>query len=156
MSIGNEWLIFEEDHLPLRDELIESVSTIIQFSLPQDYVECVKYYHGGQPKNGSLSIDVDGSSWGIGFGELLTLDPLESCTNVISSLSKLRKIHGISKNYLPIAIGAGGDYLCLDYSDSITNPTVVFWFHELEGEDAIFPVADTFTQVLDMLKPYDE
>ncbi|MGF1907847.1 SMI1/KNR4 family protein [Vibrio kasasachensis] len=156
MGNENEWLIFEEDHQPLRDELIESVSIIVQFNLPQDYVECVKYYHGGQPRNGSLSIDVKGSSWGIGFGELLTLDPLESRTNVISSLSTLREVHGISKDYLPIVLGAGGDYLCLDYSDSNTNPAVVFWFHELEGEEAIFPVADSFTQVLSMLKPYDE
>ncbi|EKO3802388.1 SMI1/KNR4 family protein [Vibrio harveyi] len=156
MGIGNEWLIFEEEHQPLRDELIESVSTIIQFSLPQDYVECVKYYHGGQPRNGSLSIEVEGSSWGIGFGELLTLDPLESRANVITSLSTLRKVHGISKKYLPIVLGAGGDYICLDYSKSATNPAVVFWFHELEGEEAIFPVAESFRQVLSMLKPYEE
>ncbi|EIO3939940.1 SMI1/KNR4 family protein [Vibrio vulnificus] len=156
MGIENEWLIFEEEHQPLRDELIESVSTIIQFSLPQDYIDCVKYYHGGQPKNGSLFIDVEGSSWDIGFGELLTLDPLESRTNVITSLSRLRKVHGLSKNYLPIVLGGGGDYICLDYSESATNPTVVFWFHELQGEEAIFPVAESFSQVLAMLRPYDD
>ncbi|MDO6765414.1 SMI1/KNR4 family protein [Agarivorans sp. 1_MG-2023] len=148
-----DWKIYEEDHSPLRDELIDGVSKIIQFNLPEDYVECVKHYHGGQPKNDCLTIDVEGSPWGIGFGALLTLDPLESGENVIESLSTLRRIHGVAKQYLPIVIGGGGDYLCLDYSESKDNPKVVFWFHEFEADEAIFPVANSFTELLAMLKP---
>ncbi len=148
-----EWEIYEESQLPLRDELIEGVSKIIQFNLPKDYVDCVKLYHGGQPKYDGLTIHVGGVPWGIGFGSLLTLDPLESDENVIGSLSTLRKVHGIPNHYLPIVVGGGGDYLCLDYSESAYNPKVVFWFHELEGNEAIFPVANSFTELLSMLEP---
>lgn len=148
-----EWEIYEEDYHPLRDDLIDGVSKIIQFKLPQDYVECVKQYHGCQPKHGSLTIMVGGEPWGIGFGSLLTLDPLESDENVIESLSTLRKVHGVPQYYLPIVVGGGGDYLCLDYSESNNNPKVVFWFHELEASEAIFPVANSFSELLSMLRP---
>lgn len=151
-----EWEIYEENHLPLRDELIDGVSKIIQFNLPEDYVECVKLYHGGQPKYDGLTIEVGGTPWGIGFGSLLTLDPLQSNENVIDALSTLRKEHGVPDCYLPIVVGGGGDYLCLDYSESADNPKVVFWFHELETNEAIFPVANSFTDLLGMLKPYAE
>ncbi|WP_413665380.1 SMI1/KNR4 family protein [Microbulbifer sp. CNSA002] len=92
----------------------------------------------------------------IGLGALLTLDPLESKENVIESLSVLRRVHGVSKHYLPIVVGGGGDYLCFDYSESENNPKVVFWFHELETDAAIFPVANSFTELLFMLKPHDD
>lgn len=151
-----EWEIYEKNHSPLRDELIDGVSKIIQFNLPSDYVECVKFYHGGQPKHDGLTINVGGSPWDIGFGALLTLDPLESEENVIVSLSRLRKVHGVPRQYLPIVVGGGGDYLCFDYSESETNPRVVFWFHELDADEAIFPVAKSFTELLSMLKPDDE
>ena len=97
-----EWKTYEENQLPLRDELIDGVSKIIQFNLPKDYVDCVKLYHGGQPKCDGLTIHVGGVPWGIGFGSLLTLDPLESDENVIGSLSTLRKVHGVPNHYLPI------------------------------------------------------
>ena len=151
-----KWDINENNHLPLRDELIDAVSKIIQFELPKDYIECVKQFHGGQPKNNSLTINIGGSPWGIGFGALLTLDPLESNENVIGALSSLRKYHGVENYYLPIVVGGAGDYLCFDYSKSQNNPTIVFWFHELEGTEAIFPVANSFTELLSMLKPNEE
>lgn len=148
-----EWEIYKEDHAPLRDDLIDGVSKIIQFDLPSDYVECVKHFHGGQPKHDSLTIEAGGSAWGIGFGALLTLDPLESNENVIEALSTLRNYHDVEDCYLPIVVGGGGDYLCLDYSENKKQPKVVFWFHELEGSEAIFPVANSFTELLSMLKP---
>jgi hypothetical protein len=151
-----KWEVFSEDHRPLRDELIEGVSKVIQFEFPQDYVDCVKLHHGGQPEDGALTIQAGDSAWHIGFGSLLTLDPLESRENVINALATLRTVHGLPHGYLPIAIGGGGDYLCLDYSQTKASPKVVFWFHELEGADAIFPVADSFAELLAMLKPHTD
>lgn len=148
-----KWEIFTENQSPLRDELIDGISKVIQFEFPKDYVDCVKFNHGGQPEYGDLTIFVGGSPWHIGFGSLLTLDPLESDENVISSLSVLRKVHNLPDHYLPIAIGGGGDYLCFDYSQSKNSPKVVFWFHELDASEAIFPVANSFTELLLMLKP---
>lgn len=153
MNSKVEWHIFKENHTPLRDDLIDGVSKIIQFKLPKDYVECVKFHHGGQPKQGNLVIKVGDSPWKIGFGELLTLDPLEGYSDVINALSNLRATHGLPNHYLPITRGGGGDHLCLDYSEDSNTPKVVFWFHELEADEAIFPVANSFTELLSMLEP---
>ncbi|MCP5304348.1 MAG: SMI1/KNR4 family protein [Chromatiaceae bacterium] len=151
-----DWQIFEENHQPLREELVEGVEKIVQFELPAEYVECVQKYHGAQPKHGRLEINAGGQPWEIGFGALLTLDPLESNENVIQALSVLRKVHRIGASYLPFAVGGGGDYLCFDYSSGESEPKVVFWFHELEAEEAIFPVANSFGELLAMLQPYEE
>ncbi len=149
-----EWVIYSDTHRPLRDELIDGVSKIIQFELPKDYVACVKQFHGAQPKFDNLTIEVDGHPWAIGFGTLLTLDPLEAEENVIESLATLRRHHELPSHYLPIVLGGAGDYLCFDYSQNKTEPAIVFYFHELEPPDAFFPVAKSFTELLTMLKQY--
>ncbi|RON23492.1 SMI1/KNR4 family protein [Pseudomonas lini] len=65
-----EWDVYSDVHEPLPDDLIAGIEKVIRFTLPKDYVECVKHFHGGQPKDRSLSIEVGGKTWGIGFGML--------------------------------------------------------------------------------------
>lgn len=147
-----EWHVFSEAHEPLTDELVDGIEKVLRFTLPRDYVECVKRFHGGQPKDRTLSINLNGEPWGIGFGMLLTLDPLQSSENIINALVALRTHHQLPEHYLPIVVGGGGDYLCLDYSESPLLPKVVFYFHELGLPDGLFEVADSFSSLLGMLQ----
>ena len=147
-----EWHVFSEAHEPLTDELVDGIEKVLRFTLPRDYVECVKRFHGGQPKDRTLSINVNGEPWGIGFGMLLTLDPLQSSENIINALVALRTHHQLPEPYLPIVVGGSGDYLCLDYSENPLLPKVVFYFHELGLPDGLFEVADSFSSLLGMLQ----
>ena len=147
-----EWDVYSDAHEPLSDDLIDDIEKVIGFTLPKDYVECVKFYHGGQPKGRDLDIEVSGKTWGIGFGMLLTLDPLHSAENIVTALFSLRNYHQLPNYYLPIVVGGGGDYLCFDYSENPLSPKVVFFFHELEVQEGIFYVADSFSDLLSMLK----
>ena len=147
-----EWDVYSDVHEPLSDNLIAGIEKVIRFTLPKDYVECVKRYHGGQPKDRELDIEVGGKTWGIGFGMLLTLDPLHSAENIVTALFSLRNYHQLPNYYLPIVVGGGGDYLCFDYSENPLSPKVVFYFHELEVQEGIFYVADSFSDLLSMLK----
>ncbi|VVO73219.1 hypothetical protein PS903_01375 [Pseudomonas fluorescens] len=49
-----EWDVYSDAHEPLSDDLIAGIEKVIGFTLPKDYVECVKFYHGGQPKGRDL------------------------------------------------------------------------------------------------------
>ena len=146
-----EWDIYNDNHEPLSDELIEGFEKITQFKLPEDYKQCVKFNHGGQPQKDCLEITVGDKPWDIGFGTLMTLDPLSNHTNVIKALATFRRIENAPKHILPIVIGGGGDYLCFDYSESTTVPKIVFYFHELMPDEGIYEVANSFAELLSML-----
>ncbi|ROL80724.1 hypothetical protein BLX41_08415 [Pseudomonas protegens] len=55
-------------------------------------------------------------------------------------------------HFLQISVGGGGDCLCFDHSENPLSPKVVFYFHEPDAPEAISYVADSFTDVLGMLK----
>ena len=148
-----EWDIYHPDHHPLSDSQLDAVEALIGYKLPADYRKCVKINHTGQPRFDELEIAVGETSWQIGFGELITPDPLYSQTNLLEILRTFRQIDGATRTVIPIVLGGAGDYLCLDYTRSSTAPTIVFHFHELCWDDAIFPVANSFTALLEMLKP---
>ena len=147
-----EWDIYHTDHHPLSDAQLDAVEALIGYKLPADYRACVKINHTGQPRHDGLEVAVGDSPWKIGFGELLTPDPLYSQSNLLETLRTFRQIEGATNTIVPIVLGGGGDYLCLDYTNSATAPGIVFHFHELNWEDALFPVADSFTALLEMLK----
>lgn len=54
---------------------------------------------------------------------------------------------------LPIAELFGGDYVCLDFRENKTKPTVCIWDHEESGEfsPATYIVADKFSTFIAML-----
>ncbi len=50
-----------------------------------------------------------------------------------------------------------GNFLCFDYRNNPSSPTIVFWDHEEEDmEKAIHPVCSTFTELLDSLRDFEE
>jgi len=52
---------------------------------------------------------------------------------------------------IPFAAALGANVFAFDYKDKINIPKVVFINADLEGDEAIIPVADNFTEFLSML-----
>jgi hypothetical protein len=59
----------------------------------------------------------------------------------------------LGTNILPIAALFAGDFVCADFHRDKGNPTICVWNHD-ESDDykpVLYPVADSFTEFLDML-----
>ena len=59
--------------------------------------------------------------------------------------------HYLPQGIYPFAATGAGDFICFDYRRSPDAPSVVFYFTEAEGEEAIYPVANSFTEYLSKL-----
>lgn len=57
----------------------------------------------------------------------------------------------VPQGIYPFAATGAGDFICFDYRRSQTAPSVVFYFAEDEGEEAIYPIAGSFTEFLSKL-----
>lgn len=57
---------------------------------------------------------------------------------------------------IAFASNGGGDFICFDYRNCKENPPIVFWHHEYEENEGIFPLADNFEEFLDDLKSDEE
>jgi hypothetical protein len=145
---------------PLPDDAtIEKNEAWWRVELPVDYREFVKNFGGCIPhdkaftaKNHEYAVDRflcilnDARSNDLGwydisvvFGQVedrLLDDNIEYGTDV-----------------LPIAALFAGDLLCLNYKDNNDDPTVCVWDYDAsdEGEPVLYPVADSFTEFLNML-----
>ena len=55
---------------------------------------------------------------------------------------------------LPIAAIFAGDFVCLNFKDSKSNPSVCVWSHEESGEfePTLYKIADNFSNFLEVLK----
>jgi hypothetical protein len=60
------------------------------------------------------------------------------------------------KRLIPFAPDGGGNYVCFDYRDCKENPPIVFWHHEIEENEGIFPLANSFDEFTNNLKSEDE
>jgi hypothetical protein len=59
----------------------------------------------------------------------------------------------LPEGLVPFADDGGGDYMCLDYRNKPEAPGVVYWAHERGKHDSVFPLANSFSEFLDILQP---
>lgn len=60
------------------------------------------------------------------------------------------------KGLIPFSQDGGGNYLCFDYRNCKENPPIIFWNHEVEENEGIFYLADSFEEFINGLKSEDE
>lgn len=60
------------------------------------------------------------------------------------------------KGLIPFAPDGGGNYICFDYRKRKENPPIVFWHHEVEENEGIYPLANSFEEFVNSLKSRDE
>lgn len=105
------------------DEFI-GVESAWNVKLPQDYIECATYNHGGSPDPEEFLVEDRARV----FGTLLSY-----CK---SSPDNIMKVYNGIKDQLPRGIfpfgcDPAGNYICFDYRKSDINPCIIFWEHEL-------------------------
>lgn len=116
-------------------------------SLPSDYTNLAITHQGMAPTPSVLDIGRGNTV----VCELLTISlDEEHWGSSILEVYKSIQPH-VPQGIYPFAATGAGDFICFDYRRSQDAPSVVFYFAEAEGEEAIYPVADNFTEFLSKL-----
>ncbi|PEZ09203.1 1,3-beta-glucan synthase regulator [Bacillus sp. AFS018417] len=134
----------------ITDEHIQQVEQYFGVKLPHDFIECVKQNDGGHPQPNTF--DIEGQDDDV-INNLLTFD-LESEYYILQRYENI-KDRLVDKVY-PFARDPFGNFLCFDYRNNPQSPTVIFWDHEEEMEEAIYPVCSSFTELLDSLYEFED
>jgi hypothetical protein len=144
-------LSWESYQKPLPDAVVTGAEMILGVRLPEAYRSLVQRWPAGRPDRREFPVPHKTGTWVSCIGELKSLDPRHS-GNVFACISNLAIDSQLPEGLLPIIDDGGGDLVCLDYRRESSEPTVVYWAHELGGEDAVVDIAPTFQAFLDLLR----
>ena len=144
---------------PLEERHLAGAEQLLGVLFPLDYRECLRRNHGAAPNPAGFLVSSSDKErpYGSGVGVLLTIDPYAP-ENLFATLSHLAADKQLPPGVIPIADDGGGDMVCLDYRATPTGatPSIVYWSHELEGDEALTPLASTFTEFLQLLEDHKE
>lgn len=139
------------------DAVVAELERRLGIHFPLDYLEVAKACQGGTPVERSEFVyrdaDAGGPDWS-GFAYLLPLEPTHE-EGIVATMEKLAKDGKLPAGVVPIATDGGGDYVCLAYRAGAA-PSIVYWCHERERDDSIFPLSDSFRGLLERLAPAAE
>lgn len=127
------------------DATVSSVEAALGVRFPTDFLAVARRHQGRAPTPSHYRLP-DGSR-GV-FNQLLHFEPSPPASNYVGAWRDLQDL--LPERVVPFAPDPGGNYLCLDYRESETNPRVVFWSHD-EPDAPLQPVAANFTELLDKL-----
>jgi hypothetical protein len=138
--------IWTQPHPAKPDEIV-SLEQFWGVTLPDDYKRVISMHQGMSPHPNAFTI---------GRGE-----------NVIASLlvvspDSQQRAYSIADTYMqvkphvpngiyPFAVTGTGDYICFDYRGSPHAPKIVFYFSESASEEALHPLAKSFSDLLTKL-----
>jgi hypothetical protein len=137
-----EWLFCHEQ---VDDKVIDGIESQLNVKFPEDYIDCAKINHGGNP---SLQVYDFPEHYEAVFNSLLSLSPDES-SYIVDVYNNVKK--RLVDNIIPFADDPFGNLICFDYRNGTDNVSIVFWDHELSYEDsqkALTPICATFTSLL--------
>ena len=136
------------------DQTIDQLEHQVGVRFPPDFRQVMKLCHGGTPEE-RCEFDYQHPQLGTvgsGIGAMLRLpleeEDLESIVGTIAMLDDQ-----LPDGLIPFATDGGGDFMCLDYRHDSNQPPVVYWAHEEDKDASVFPLADSFSEFLDMLIP---
>ena len=124
----------------LTDECIVSFETFFKIKFPKSYIDFIKNYNGGKPKD--LLINVDGEEKLVDRILCMMDDPTK---NLIYGHYDLAVVVGqiedrltdnedlIGIELVPIISMFGGDFICLDFRNK-GEPSIVLWDHNESDE----------------------
>lgn len=135
---------------PLSEDILRGTELLFGVALPPAYRECLRINHGGHPEPGNFVVGTGASAWEGSLGTLLSLD-WRRPSNIWSTLASLTIDGQLPDRLFPIAEDGGGNLLCFDYRSTLPEPPVIYWWHEVGGEDGITNVAESFIALLAML-----
>lgn len=130
------------------DEAIKNIEAKFNIKFPKDYLEIVKENQGKVPKPNIIKI----GNITTGVNELFHFEKNESYEGS-AVLFNIEILTGFAPDkIIPIMGTGGGNSFGFDFRKEPKNPSVVYIVSDLEGEEAIKPVADNFTNFLSLLK----
>ena len=138
---------------PLPESVVRGAELILGYVLPSSYRSLVQQWPSGHPDRSDFPVQGGGrrGSWISCVGVLLSLDPRHT-DNVFECLKNLAIDDQLPDGLLPVSDDGGGDLICLDYRHNSSAPEVVYWAHELSGEEAVVPIAPSFDAFLELLE----
>jgi len=157
-AINWEDYIFNEQGQPINPiaEIVdvEKVEKELSIKFPKDFLD-VSMKHQGQAID-DLSIKV--RSMEVGFSFFYLFNDRNNKKDASYTISAAHEnIHqgddsGNNQLLIPIANSFGSSKFCLDYRESLDNPSVVFYYSDRAiNDDAITILASNFTEFLELL-----
>jgi hypothetical protein len=143
--------LWQEDHI-VPDEMINAVENKLGVKFPDDYIMVVKTNQGKtpwQPSSVKVRNGIDVVSTLLHF-ENYSKEPKYDIYSVIKQHELLSEEQ--SSKLIPFQKSDGSSVFCFDYRTTEINPPIVFVNSDIEGEEAIIPVANSFTDFLE--KPW--
>jgi len=146
-----EWLDYiweKEKAVDLKS--INQFEDSVDVKLPNEYLECLVSNQGKTPEPSSIKVRN-----GVDMVTILlhSLTEEKDPDNYIYSIYKQHNLLAEDQSSLliPFAEAGGSSIFCFDYRDKKDNPAIVFINTDLEGDEAIIPIADSFASFLEML-----
>ncbi|WP_408004415.1 SMI1/KNR4 family protein [Pseudomonas schmalbachii] len=139
-----EW--FDPTDDPIDPCQIDGAESLLGVRFPASYRSVLVIHHNSY---GDADIGNPDSTRGACIGHWLSLKPWDS-ESIWSSLATWSE-HQLPHSIIPFGSDGGGNYICFDYRSN-SEPTVVFWYHELSGTDGVVPIAQTFDDFVRLLR----
>lgn len=144
-------LTWHADYAPLDDSVMTGAELILGLKLPGSYRALAQAWPGGRPDADEFEVRHRSGSWRSSVGVLLSLDPRHT-DNVFECIKHVAVDDQLPAGLLPIIDDGGGDLICLDYREGGDEPAVVYWAHELGGDDAVVGLCSSFHEFLALLE----
>ena len=142
---------FDKSESPITEVQIRGAEKLIGVSFPEEYKEVIREFNGSY---GDAEFPMPDSEHGGSIGVWLSLSPWDRET-IWSSLSAWKE-HELSEKIIPFGEDGGGNWVCFDYRENEKEPNIVYWFHEIGGDEGCIFVCDRFTTFLNSLTIPDE
>lgn len=143
MSVTWKNYIWAEPRPATPDE-ITSLEEFWGVTLPYDYKQVISMHQGMSPHPNAFTI---------GRGEnviaallIISQDKQQRAYSITDTYSQV-KPH-VPDGIYPFAVTGTGDYICFDYRGSPHAPKIVFYFSESASEAALYPLAQSFSDLL--------
>lgn len=140
------------------EDVLQEHERALGVEFPSLFRELIGMCHGGDPIE-RKAFDVQHPSLGLiqaEIGALVTLEPVDDVDGMRYATRVLREVHRVPERVIPFATNGAGDYICLDFRTDGQAPSVIYWAHEANPEEALAPVVGTLAAFLAMLKPSDD
>jgi cell wall assembly regulator SMI1 len=133
--------------LPLTLKKLRAAEQRLGVLFPQDYVDCVLDHQGQTPEPCSFSY---GDGYSTVLNELYHYEDSPSTSSQAMAQQSLIA-GGVAAGVVAIAGDPAGNHLCLDFRADPNAPKVVILDYEAGSDNALVPVAASFTELLSKL-----
>ena len=133
-----------DEKKPLLDKNIKNLEERLGVTFPNDYLNIVKE-HQGQSLNENIVVRVRNGLGVVGY-LLHFLDEDKYSYSIMQEHEYIEE--EFPEKIIPFQSAGGANIFAFDYRIKKDDPSVVFINSDIEGEEAIIPVADNFTDFM--------